>query len=316
MKSALLFRLGGLGDLLVAFPAVSLVHKKFPAAHLTLVCREEYGTLLREAGAVNQTVRGDARRLAPLFSGDCAQDSRLADWLRGFDLVLGWFQERKDEQLEQSLLSLGPKEWRFICYDVRKSEPLSRFYFSETERVLEKHAPGSFPFEECSLLNLEAGSGLKEPGFYSGMGAEKRRVVIHPGSGSEKKCWPLPHFLEIVERLWQMKVGGLMITGEAESRMEETLADVSFPQGWSRLHCPSLRDLAGIFREADLYLGNDSGITHLAAACGTKVVALFRKDLEAAWRPYGRVHLISAVSLEAVSLESVWRLIIGLLEPS
>jgi ADP-heptose:LPS heptosyltransferase len=107
-------------------------------------------------------------------------------------------------------------------------------------------------------------------------------------------------------RLGERGVAGSMVTGEAEERMEAELREAVLPPGWIWVRNPPLTDLASALREAALYLGNDSGVTHLAAACGAEVVALFRQDLLAAWRPLGRVHLLAASSLPEIPLDSVW----------
>jgi ADP-heptose:LPS heptosyltransferase len=285
MRNALLFRLGGLGDLLVAFPSVHLIRKKFPSASLTLVCREEYGALFQETGVVDRVIRGDSSRLLPLFAGSVAPGKELVEWLRGFDLIVGWTHgQRKDV--------FG--ECRLIYYQPEMPESISRFFFRKTSEALGEGQSIDFSFEECAKLPL---SPAQKKGKF---------VVVHPGSGSEKKCWPMRNFLEIVGRLGQKGVKGALITGEAEIRMEALIKKTALPPGWSWLCSPSLISLSNLLQEADLYLGNDSGITHLAAACGTEVVALFRNEFITAWRPYGRVHLLSAASLEEISIDSVW----------
>lgn len=270
MRNALLFRLGGLGDLLVAFPAIHLIRKKFPSAGLTLVCREEYGALLQKTGVVDRLVRGDSPSLLPLFSGSIAPGNELMEWLAGFDLI------------------------HFFYYQLEIPESISRFFFRKISEALGEGRSADFSFEECARLPM---SPAQKKGKF---------VVVHPGSGSEKKCWPVWNFLEIVGRLSQKGFTGALVTGEAEKRLEPMIEEKSLPPGWSWLHSPLLMPLAGLLQEADLYLGNDSGITHLAAACGTEVVALFREELVTAWRPYGRVHLLSAGSLDEMSVDSVW----------
>jgi ADP-heptose:LPS heptosyltransferase len=83
------------------------------------------------------------------------------------------------------------------------------------------------------------------------------------------------------------------------------------PQGWEWINQPDLEDLATNLTEAGLYLGNDSGVSHLAAACGAEVIVLFRRDLVPAWRPLGRVHVLAASSLPEISLESVWEITVS-----
>jgi heptosyltransferase-3 len=315
MKNALLFRLGGLGDLLVALPAISLIRKKFPSALLTLVCREKYGALLQGAGVVNRLMRGDSLTLLPLFSNSLAPGAELAEWLRGFDLIIGWMHGERKDALEKSLDAASiPGEVRIFYYQAESSEQISRFFFHKTLEFLRKDGSSSFTFEECAQLpptpvQINGGRRIKEK-------PEGKFIVVHPGSGSEKKCWPLYNFLEIGERLGQKEIKGALVTGEAEIRIKALIERTSLPPGWSWLHSPSLQTLSGLLREADLYLGNDSGITHLAAACGTEIVALFRKEFVPAWQPYGRVRLLCAGSLEEISVESVWKTVLGALRLS
>jgi heptosyltransferase-3 len=308
MRNALLFRLGGLGDLLVAFPAIHLIRKTFPSAALTLVCREEYGLLLQETGVVDRVVRGDSPRLMPLFAGPAVPPKEMREWLNGFDLVAGWMQGKSGGALENSLAAASLSgERRFFYYPPESPDEISRFFFSQTSASLGENRPAEFSFDECAQLPpspaLENGPDLikKEPG--------RKFVVVHPGSGSEKKCWPLQNFLEIIARLGQKGAGGVIVTGQAEERMEALIKGTPLPPGWSWLRSPSLVVLSALLQEADLYLGNDSGITHLAAAWGTDAVALFREDLVTAWRPYGRARLLSAGSLEEISIDSVWEMI-------
>jgi len=133
-----------------------------------------------------------------------------------------------------------------------------------------------------------------------------RAFVVHPGSGSESKRWPLENFLEIIRRLAERGIAGSLVTGEAEEKLAAGLEDFILPSGWAWIRQPSIENLASLLSEAGLYLGNDSGVTHLAAACGAEVVALFRQDLVSAWEPLGRVHVHIARSLNEIRLDSVW----------
>jgi ADP-heptose:LPS heptosyltransferase len=137
--------------------------------------------------------------------------------------------------------------------------------------------------------------------------------VVHPGSGSEKKRWPLDHFLEIIGRLRRSGISGVLVTGEAEENIDSVLEKTALPIGWTWIQRPPLIALAGLLKEARLYLGNDSGVTHLAAACGTDVVALFRRDLVDSWRPFGRVQLLFAERVDHIRVDSVWGKMTGLL---
>jgi hypothetical protein len=101
---------------------------------------------------------------------------------------------------------------------------------------------------------------------------------------------------------------GVLVTGDAEERpsFSGPLEEGGLPPGWTWLRRPALSGLAALLAEASFYLGNDSGVTHLAAACGTKVLALFREDLEPAWRPFGRTRVLAAGTLLEISADNVW----------
>ncbi len=96
-------------------------------------------------------------------------------------------------------------------------------------------------------------------------------VAIHPFSGSAKKNWPLERFRELARRL---DVPVRWCAGPQEPLEDAERFD-------------NLYDLACWLRSARLYIGNDSGITHLAAAVGTPVVALFGPTDPRIWAPRG-----------------------------
>jgi lipopolysaccharide heptosyltransferase III len=119
-------------------------------------------------------------------------------------------------------------------------------------------------------------------------------VAIHPFSGSSKKNWPLDRFRELARRL---DVPVRWCAGP-----EEPLEDAE--------RFDSLYDLACWLRSARLYIGNDSGITHLAAAVGTPVVALFGPTDPRIWAPRGeRVNVVATARpgepIESISVDQV-----------
>lgn len=316
MINALLFRLGGLGDLLIALPSIQLLRKKYPAAKLTLVCRKTYGQLLEEAGIINNVIEADSRRLLPLFSGGHGPAAEPARWLGEFDSIIGWFSEKKESALEKNLGLICPGAWTFFHYDALSCQPMSRFFFQKTLEAWRKERQEPLSFEECRLLRLSSTGTAGALRKKRDKEIAVKFVVVHPGSGSEQKCWPIDNFLEVIERLGRKKVSGVIVTGEAEERLRIILKETSLPGGWSWVHLPSLAALSKLLLEADLYLGNDSGVTHLAAACGAEVLSLFRKDRAIAWRPHGRVHLLAAESVGNMDSDYVWEKISSLLHLS
>jgi ADP-heptose:LPS heptosyltransferase len=214
-------------------------------------------------------------------------------WISGFDFILGWFQPKTEMRHFSRILDDLSPEARLMIYDSASRRPISRYFFERTAEAIKPNGRPAPAFEECVRLPSSEISSV--PKF----------AVVHPGSGSPKKCWPLDRFLEVVSFLRRRGFSGTLATGEAEERWEGELRKVALPAGWTWLRRPALPALARLLREATLYLGNDSGVTHLAAACGTNVIAIFRKEFETAWLPFGRTTVLSAENVEQVSLEDV-----------
>lgn len=307
MKSILLFRLGGLGDLLVALPSVQLVKRRFPGSSLSLVCRAEYGRLLEKAGVVDAVFPIEDSRWLALFDDGPDAPEDLRKWLSGFDLILGWLQRETSRAFELRILALTAASGRFIVYEPQSGIPVSRYFFDRTSALIAGRLQANDQFENCHRL-----PSLKTKGWDQSLprkpetpARQEKSAVIHPGSGNENKCWPLENFLAIIEFLHQKGIAGYLVTGEAEARMEKKILDLGLPRGWSWLGRPPLIELAGLLEEAAVYIGNDSGVTHLAAACGTRGLALFRKDMEVAWKPFGRINVLSAADIATITVESV-----------
>lgn len=312
MRKALLFRLGGLGDLLVALPSIQFLRRRFPASRLSLVCREEYGGLLRELKIVNEVLRGDGPGIALLFSASCPRDGEAAVWIKKFDLIVAWKQGARADDLENNLLSLaGPERCRFFRYGSGRPEPASRFFYEQTAGITSPDIPlpAALSLDACARLPVGESQEAKGLRLTVALKPAKQFVVVHPGSGGKAKLWPLGRFLEIVRRLGRHGVAGVIVTGEAEAGIIKALQEQIWPERWTWLRSPSLDALSGLLKLSSLYLGNDSGITHLAAACGAEAVALFLEKNVTAWRPLGRVHLLSAASLDSINVETVWRVI-------
>lgn len=315
MNDILLFRLGGLGDLLVAFPSIYFVRKKLPGSFLTLVCREEYGTIFKETRVVDAIVSAEDRSLSPLFAGNPPGEHETAQWLSRFSLVLGWTQGRQSLSLADFFFRQENVRTHVFSLPQGYRGQISRFFFNRTSQSLaDLGLPGS-PFHRCTYLPLEGirpGSELKSQDEDGKAVAHKKLAVIHPGSGSRNKCWPLANFLNIVKRLESCGVHGTLVTGEAEGEIRNLIKDTELPSGWTWLERPPVLELCSLLRRADVYLGNDSGVTHLAAACGTSVVSLFREEHTFRWRPYGRVRLISSPDVREIDIETVWEALQGL----
>jgi len=173
----------------------------------------------------------------------------LLDQLRSFDEIVSWYGAARQE-FRDSVVSLG-LPFRFLeALPKAFAEHATDFYLAQLGRP-----PGAVP-----RLPVPA--------------AERTFAVIHPFSGSPAKNWPLGHFRAIASEL-ERHMSVYWCVGPEEELPEATRTD-------------DLYELACWLAHARVYLGNDSGPTHLAAAVGTPTVALFGRTDPGIWAPRGR----------------------------
>ncbi|MGD8986460.1 MAG: glycosyltransferase family 9 protein [Desulfobacteraceae bacterium] len=127
-----------------------------------------------------------------------------------------------------------------------------------------------------------------------GLAIQKKKIVFHPGSGGKGKNHPPDFWLELIGKLnshfpLPSFSKSIILLGPAEeqllpfftSRLDGVRSEILF--------APELEQLQSILSQAPLYVGHDSGITHLAAMLGTPTIALFKNSSMQQWRPLGPV---------------------------
>jgi hypothetical protein len=191
----------------------------------------------------------------------------LLDRLRAFDSIVSWYGSNR-EPFIAAMCALG----------------LAVEFLSALPALGERMRAADF------FLRQVGGQGLAVPRIDCGRLAPGDYAVIHPFSGSAGKNWPLDQFRELARRLpWPVR----WCAGP-----DESLADA--------VRMENLWELARWLAAARVYVGNDSGITHLAAAAGAPVVAIFGPSDPAIWAPRGeRVRVVHG-SLEEIGVQQVF----------
>lgn len=199
--------------------------------------------------------------------GDLEISPRLKATLESFDSVVSWYGANRPE-FRETLARIG------VDCEFHPALPL------EDSR---EHAVDFFAGQ------VGAPDGLV-PRVAVGDFTCRESVVIHPFSGSAGKNWSLDCYRELARRL-QFPV-------DWTAGPEETLTGA--------VRFDDLGELARWIRGARLYVGNDSGITHLAAATGVQTLALFGPRSRVTWEPRGsNVTVLRAGSLDELSVDAV-----------
>ena len=280
----LAIRSGGLGDTIVTLPALSALSAR--ASAVELVGTAPYIELARRAALAAEVHAIDRAMFRAFFASE-AEEGELVTFLRRFDLVVAW-----------SRLPLASQKLARLGIDLLEAPPLPPDGVHASDHLvgalepLGIHGPAKPPVIPAPE---------PPPSLLDGLGvAAESYVALHPSSGSPAKNWPEARFAELAALVRREGLEPVWIRGEADHGVVERLvAQVPAPVA-SEL---SLDTLASLLLGARAYVGNDSGVSHMAAAVGAPTVAVFRSTDPAQWAPRGRR---VRVARSGASPEQVW----------
>jgi ADP-heptose:LPS heptosyltransferase len=134
-------------------------------------------------------------------------------------------------------------------------------------------------------------------------------IVLAPGAGSAAKRWPLDRWGQLAQELQLPRVRWAILLGPAEADLREEARSLAEAIGAEVLDTPELESLPARLARSRLFVGNDSGPTHLAAATGCPTLALFGPHSQPRWEPRGaRVMVVRAYAgWESAAPEEVAR---------
>jgi heptosyltransferase III len=285
----LVLRGGALGDFLVTLPALGLLRARWPQARIELVGHARAAELARPGGTLDAVHSQHEARWAALYGGE-PLPAGLHTWLAEFDLVVNFWPDPDGALAAHFPLRPG-QTW--VTAAARPAVSPAARHYCEALRPL-----GLATTDYCSQLRV----GKLEIRNSKSRTQNETMVAIHPGSGSPRKNWPLERWVELAGKLHR-RTSLLIVGGEPDTAAVAALAAF----GEVALNLP-LPELARRLAACRLFLGHDSGVSHLAAAVGTPCVLLFGPTEAAMWAPPGEhvqtVH--RGPELSAISVDAVW----------
>ena len=122
----------------------------------------------------------------------------------------------------------------------------------------------------------------------NGITTEKNIIGIHPGSGGLHKCWPIGNFCQIIDLADQKGLLPVVLWGPAEQDRFDKQTKDSLAQRAVLLQDLDINEVIAVMACLLAYVGNDSGISHLAAGLGAPSVVVFGPSNDTHWRPLGQ----------------------------
>jgi heptosyltransferase-2 len=305
---------GALGDLLCLIPALRALSRRHPDADLELMAPLELARFAigrlgivppHSPGVVRCHSRGivrchsiDRREVSHLFIEGASDEARA--FFGAFDHVYSFFAA-DDPFFKRSLAAITRVSPIFIPFRPRGVGHVAECYL----RALGENG-GHQLDSRIEVTDQDGEAALRELdqiGFARG-----RYLLILPGSGSPQKNWPAENFAQLAQRL-APQIPSLVVLGPAEPALVPSLK----AHGLAVLTGLDLPQVAAIAHFARAFVGNDSGVSHLAAAAEARGLVIFGPTDPLRWRPLGKVEIIRREPLDRLTVEEAAARLVTLL---
>lgn len=310
----LIIRPGAIGDTLLTFPVIQALKAQYANPHVTFVGNRVVLPLVLAYGIANEVFDYQDVRWAKLFL-DTRADAVQDEILGRSELAICWLRD-PDGVVKENLLAVGVK--RVIIAPGRPADGERIHiiaYLARTiglpwhERIWHDYLP--LQLYKQAIAQLPEHTSTRLPG------QQLDCIALHPGSGGAYKCWPVQHFAALIQAIWQHKISVLLLSGPAEQeRLADLLGLLPSPLDPNLLRIlvdVPLLEVACQLQHCQYYLGNDSGLTHLAAMLGIPTIALFGPSDPLIWQPVGpSVTVLYEPILDNLGVETVLQVLLSL----
>jgi asparagine synthase (glutamine-hydrolysing) len=319
-KRVLVFRIGQLGDTIVSVPAMWVVRKSFPNAHIALLCDRHPGK--------THVIASDLLRGSKIFddhlsypvseSWELMRRGRMAALLttirsKRFDtLVYLAPTNRKPEQITRDRRFFSMAGIRnfigmhgFETFEPKQPGEPMKMVPRESELLLRRLAASGLVVEpeDESRMDLGLGPDDDAPVFewLAGLGPDGDHVwiAIGPGSKMPAKRWPLRRFEKLVSDLIaEFDVWPVVFGGEEDRVIGDWLL-AHWGRGYNAAGSLGIRSGLAAMKRCRFFIGNDTGTMHMAAAVGLPCVAIFSsRERPGLWYPHGSGHRVFRTTID------------------
>lgn len=282
----LIVKLGSIGDVVHTLPALAAIRRSLPDAEIAWVVEKRSAEILRGNEQIDRLVEVDTRSPRKGKIEDLLPEvrSQLRE-LRGskYDIAIDFQGLLKSGMIAK--LSGAPKRWGFDRRNLR--EPASRVFLTDMAKIeprinvirknlsLAESALGiTVPDDKLEFPIYTSDDHRREAAAIAAQ-AGGQFALLNPAGGWVTKLWPAERFGALADVLWRdLGLPSVVVTGPGEEALAERVRAASVSRN-TVFATPSLKGLYEIARLSSVYVGGDTGPTHLAVAAGAPVVGLF-----------------------------------------
>ena len=283
LKKILVFSFSFIGDAVLSTSVIQPLRRHFPDAHITFLVGPQASDLLATEPNIDVVIVYDNRGKHAGWKGRL----RLIKTLRRdkFDLVVN---------LRDSLTArcIGAEHWGMVRGESNR-HAVTRYL-----KVLQKH--GIDTTDAHPHLQLTEAEQTMAYSFLSeaGITAERLLIGIHPGGNWVYKLWDVEKYALVANALCKEQNAAILLFAGPNERALQTQVSEMMDIPPILVQTENLRHLAALISTCDVYIGNDTGPMHIAAAVDTPVVALFGSTNPIRSGPYGEKHMVVQSGIE------------------
>ena len=275
---------GALGDFLCFLPALECLSQN---KEVDLLAHSEFGDLVPSTVKVGSLERYEIRRL---FVSGAGREKRLRDFFDSYSSIFSW-SGAGQSTFVQELRRVSQGRARVFPFqpEVQSQQHQSEYYLA---CIAEQSCNGG----KVQIPLKPEAVAWSERYWQQHSLVGKPVLLVAPGSGSREKNWPEAFFLAVAG-WWRRQTRGsvIIVLGPAEEERGDCTA---LCEGAVVARNLNLAELAALLERSDLYLGNDSGVSHLAGALGVTTAVLFGPSNVVRWAPLGKNVTILTQSAE------------------
>jgi heptosyltransferase-3 len=294
---ALIIFPGALGDLICAGPTIRVVRSE--SRQLDLIARPELLRLAEATLGVDGGFSIDRREIAALFADSAPVDSHTDEMFEPYDRIISYFAA--DHPLYRRNLAAAAKSAIISFHKFRPDSPghIADAYLAD---YLQCNDPAVIAQSREFRLTVPEVDEICAREFFARRGIDwDRLILVFPGSGSPQKNWPARKFAALAASLSDAGMEIVFVIGPAENGIKTTLVSskATIIEG---LELPTIAACARLSR---MFIGNDSGVSHLAAAAGLPGIVIFGPTDPTRWSPIGDVSIIRHQPLAELEVDTV-----------
>ena len=300
-KKIAIMRTDRIGEVLLSTIAIDAAKERYPGARITFVTSEYSKSIVEDRTDVEEVITVDTKNKKGWLRKAVDLSASLRE--RKIDMVIV-LNPHKVLHLA-SFLAGAPlragydRKWGFLLNE-KIGDERDKGAKHEVEYTLDLLRVLGMDLEKAHpLLPIRKGAeeSLMELFRKKGINLSKPIIAVHPGSSNPVKIWPAERYAELIRKIRAETGCQIAILGtEDERALSESIAKKADSEIIDLVGVLDLKELAAFLKKTKLFIGNDTGPMHMAAALDVPVIAIFRQEAPGAgpkrWGPWGERHTV------------------------